>query len=137
MSNISKFNIQLDNLLVELGKLFSDNMEIKIFREKFALVKTANPRLVILLFLKYVYPYKEHIFSKNELFFLSDDLLNEIKKNEDIKKEAKVDDDYIITKAIDFKKFWYQMTPQQQNTIWKYFQVLIVLSERYVADQTK
>ena len=142
-SNLGKFNNQIENLLNDLLKIFPSNMEIKLFKEKFLLVKGTNPQIILLVFLKYIYPYKAKIVANDEAFFLSDDLTKEILNNEELKKEMKeqgktigenVDDEYILTKALGLKELWTKMNQEQHDTLWTYFKVLIVLCERYVKD---
>ena len=142
-SNLGKFNNQIENLLNDLLKIFPLNMEIKLFKEKFLLVKGTNPQIILLVFLKYIYPYKAKIVANDEAFFLSDDLTKEILNNEELKKEMKeqgktigenVDDEYILTKALGLKELWTKMNQEQHDTLWTYFKVLIVLCERYVKD---
>ena len=132
--SLQRFNSQLENLLNDLIRIFPENKNIKVYREKFLLAKSANPQLILLVFLKYVYPYKQQVQDKNEQFFLSDHLTNEISNNEDVKKDSESDSEYIITQALGIKKLWTRMSDEQKETLWKYFKVLMVLCERYVKE---
>ncbi len=134
MSNLGRFNTQLENLLNDLIKSFPDFIDIKMFKEKFLLAKKVNPKLVLLIFLKYIYPYKTHIVEQNVKFFLDDSLTSEFVDNEELQKEGNVDNEYILTKALNFKKMWSKMSDQQKQTVWIYFKVLVVLCERYVKE---
>lgn len=137
MSNLTRFNTQVENLLNDLTKIFPDFIDLKIFREKFNIVKSTNPKLILLVFLKYAYPYKKKVLDQDEAFFLSDDLTQEVTNNKDIQKDGNVDSDYILTKALGIKELWSIMTDQQKQTVWTYFKVLMVLCERYVAESMK
>ncbi len=137
MSNLGRFNSQLENMLNELSKSFPNWVDIKIFREKFLIAKKVNPKLILLVFLQYIYPYKSYITNKNEKFFLDENLTNTITNDKEIQKSGEVDGEYLLTKALNLKKLWLQMNDQQKQTIWTYFQVLIFLCERYVADTMK
>ena len=44
MSNLGRFNTQLENLLNDLIKSFPDFIDIKMFKEKFLLAKKVNPK---------------------------------------------------------------------------------------------
>jgi hypothetical protein len=134
-SSLSRFNSQLENLLNDLSDTFPDFMDIKIFREKYYLAKSANPKMIILIFLKYIYPYKEHILERNEDFFLSDSLTDNITNNKDIQNELGTDNDFILTKALNLKTLWNKMNEQHKETLWTYFRVLVVLCEKYVKEQ--
>jgi hypothetical protein len=137
MSNLSRFNAQFENMLNDLLILFPDNKELKIFREKFMIAKSTNAKMILLIFLKYIYPYKQKIMNKDEKFIMSNDLMDELKNNKNIQKEVNVDSEYIITKALNIKNLWIKMNENDRETLWKYFQVLIILCERYVNESMK
>ena len=132
MSNLTRFNSQIEGLLETLTKSFPDFTDIKIFKEKFNLAKKANPQLVLLIFLKYIYPYKEKVINKEEQFFLSDSLTYKFTNDEDLQKQTNINNEYILTKALNLKELWKKMNPQQKETLWTYFNVLMILCERYV-----
>jgi len=143
-STLGKFNLQIERLINDLLKVFPSNIDIKLFKEKFLIAKSANPQLILLTFLKYGYPYKNKIMDKDEDFFLSDNLTKEILNNEDLKKDIKengqligenIDDEYILNKALNLKDLWKQMDENDHEVIWNYFKVLIVLCERYVNEK--
>ncbi len=134
-SNLGRFNSQLENMLNDLSNAFPNFMDIKIFREKYYLAKSANPRMIILVFLKYIYPYKKQIMERDEQFFLSDNLTQNVANNRDLQKDSNADNEYILTKALNLKTLWNDMNEQHKNTLWTYFKVLIILCERYVQDQ--
>lgn len=132
--NLKRFNQQLENLLNDLIALFPDNKNIKVYREKYLLAKGMNPQLVLLIFLKYIYPYKQYIVDKNEEFFLSDNLISSVSSNSDIQKESDSDTDYILTQALGMKKLWQMMEDREKEIMWQYFKVLAVLCERYAQE---
>src|SRR3989304_4222059 len=123
MSNLTRFNSQIEGLLETLTKSFPDFTDIKIFKEKFNLAKKANPQLVLLIFLKYIYPYKEKVINKEEQFFLSDSLTYKFTNDEDLQKQTNINNEYILTKALNLKELWKKMNPQQKETLWTYFNV--------------
>ena len=135
MSNLTKFNTQIENLLDNLSQTFPDFTDVKVFREKFNMAKKANPQLILVIFLKHIYPFKEYVIKKDEQFFLSDDLTNKLANNEELQKEGNINNEYILTKALNLKNLWKRMNNQQKETMWQYFYVLIVLCERYVNEK--
>lgn len=122
MSILTAFNTQVQNLIDDLKNLYPNEKDINLFREKFKLVKFANPRIIIENFIVYVYPYKEFIMNKNEKYFIEEDnsINRECDKNE-----------ISLTKVINFKKLWEKTSDKNKDAIWKYFQVLIILAERW------
>lgn len=136
-SNLQRFNSQLESMLNDLIRIFPDARDIKVYREKFLLAKSANSQMVLLIFLKYIYPYKKRIIEQDESFFLSDNLTNELITNDEIKKQTESDSEYILTQALGLKTLWRRMDEEQQETLWKYFKVLVVLCERYINDIKK
>jgi hypothetical protein len=137
MSNLQRFNSQLENMLDDLIRIFPDAKSIRVYKEKFTLAKSANPQIVLLVFLKYVYPYKQQVINKEESFFLSDNLTNKIVNNDELKEEAEADSEYILTQALGIKNLWKKMSEEQKETLWTYFKVLMVLCERYVQEVSK
>lgn len=137
MSNLQRFNSQLENMLDDLIRIFPDAKSIRVYKEKFILAKSANPQIVLLVFLKYIYPYKQQVINKEESFFLSDNLTNKIVNNDELKEEAEADSEYILTQALGIKNLWKKMSEEQKETLWTYFKVLMVLCERYVQEVSK
>lgn len=127
MTLLSAFNTQVENLITDLGKLYPNESDIKIFKEKFKLIKFANPRMIIENFIAFVYPYKQFIMNKKEEYFLED--------NNSIDREFK-ENDISLTKVINFKNLWLKTSDENKEAIWKYFQVLIILSERWFKENT-
>ena len=127
MTLLSAFNTQIENLITDLNKLYPNESDIKIFKEKFKLIKFANPRMIIENFIVYVYPYKEFIMNKKEEYFIED--------NNSIDREFK-ENEISLTKVINFKKLWLKTSDENKDAIWKYFQVLIILSERWFKENS-
>ena len=116
---------QLDNFINELCKLFSTNNEILLLREKYNLLKSANSKLVIEYFIKFVYPFKQKIMSQDESFFLEGGGQDDIKDNSGLKFRDNI------------KNLWVsEMSDDNKDIIWKYFKIFIVLCEKYVVEQS-
>jgi hypothetical protein len=122
MSNISVFNKQVSNFLDALYKILPDNKDIYIFQTQLETMSIINKKLLVDNFIKFVYPYKGEILKKDEHFFLGRDL------GEDLGIEENQ-----IERAIHLKKLWKEnLTDENKEVVWKYFQVMIVLAERIV-----
>jgi hypothetical protein len=131
MSNLKKFNNVISDLISELCELYPSDRDIKIFREKFNMITKVNNQMVLRGFLLHVYPHKQNIMNEDEKFFLSN-------ATDLVKDAADKDDNVSITQALNIKKLWESnMTPETKSAVWKYFKVLIVLSERIVAERTQ
>jgi hypothetical protein len=131
MSNLKRFNSIISNLIEELCEVYPGDRDIKIFREKFNMITKINNTMVFRGFLLHVYPHKQNIMNEDEKFFLSN-------ASNLVKGAADKDDNVSITQALNIKKLWENnMSPETKANLWKYFKVLIILSERSVAEKTK
>ena len=123
MSTLSAFNTQLDRLIGDLIQYFPENGDFKKFDTICKLLQKTHPRKLMELFKNHItFKYKKHILEKNEDFFLTNtfqeerlNVSNENYANELIKR---------------LKDHWNQIDDKNKETIWKYFQVLVVLSEK-------
>jgi len=108
--SLTKFLSVIDQLIDDVYDVFPEAQEdIALFKYKYEMMKKVNPKMIQQLFQKYVMPYKKQILDKDESFFLQKDY-NEFNIFKNI--YAGVNDN------------------QVKNTIWKYFQVLVMLSMR-------
>lgn len=116
---LSRFNSQVEKFLEHLHKILPNNKSISATRSQIISAQFITPTLVIDSFIKYVYPYKNKIMNKDESFFLEKD-----------EKELGIEQDY-LSHAIHLKELWNgKLLEENKNTIWKYFQVLILLAEK-------
>lgn len=123
MSTLTAFNTQLDRLLENLINYFPGNDNFKNFQTIFSLLKTTNPRKIMSLFKTYVTDkYKTQILEKNEEFFMEN-------KFEEEKSNIK-NDNYADDLIKQLKEHWSMIDEKNKEIIWKYFQVLVVLSEK-------
>ena len=123
MSTLTAFNTQLDRLLENLINYFPENDNFKNFQTIFSLLKTTNPRKIMSLFKTYVTDkYKTQILEKNEEFFMEN-------KFEEEKSNIK-NDNYADDLIKQLKEHWSVIDEKNKEIIWKYFQVLVVLSEK-------
>jgi len=128
VSTLTRFNNTVDCLIDSLIERYSYhsyfNKELRLIKDKFNLVRMTNPVKVIEGILVWVYPYKQQIMDEDENFFLG-------KKYEDDTK-----DDGHLVKSLRIKELWEtDMDDNTKNTLFNYFKVFIVLSEKYVAEK--
>jgi hypothetical protein len=124
MSILSAFNQQLLNLSVNLSELFPDDPDIEFTKNSISLIKRTNPRKLQEIFKYYVSRYKTQILNKEAEFFLERDIINQ---------DLNLDNsqvDYAHNIMINLKKNWSAMDSESKENVWKYLQVLVVLSDK-------
>lgn len=131
MTIIKMFNKQIISLITELINYFNDN-KMKILKEKILIVNSANPSLIIRLFFENVYKYKDIIMEKDETFFLEQINEDNISKLYNKNKQLAEKNNINIMDVINLKDYWESLSSDDKDVIWKYLQVLIVLTEKWV-----
>lgn len=122
MSTLTAFNTQLERLVKDLITYFPESKDFKLFESSFLLLKQANPRKILELYKVHILcKYKQYILDKNESFFLQNDYNDVIAKN---------DNNYAELLMHRLKDNWSSIDDKNKETIWKYFQVLVVLAEK-------
>ena len=122
-TNLSAFNTQIFRLVEELIEIYPEDNDFKLFQNTLTMLKKANARGILELFKIHIYPYKEKITNKDESFFLDNDFSeHQIGSGNSDKFTSIVD---------KLKQYWHEMTHNTTESIWKYFNVFIILSDRY------
>ena len=142
-SNLTRFNNQIDDLINTIKKFdkIGEDKTILVFELKLSTIKSINAKKPLECFLKYVYPYKQQIITRDESFFIGEKLVNEIKgnlKNENdiLLNSIKENDEFVLHHALNLQNHWKKnLNDKQKEIIWTYFQVLIKLTERYVSQK--
>jgi len=112
---------QLDNFINELCTIFPSNNDILLFREKYLLIKSANSKLVVEYFIRFIYPLKIKVMEKDESFFLDGGGQEEVKDSSGLKFRDNI------------KNLWIsEMSDENKEIIWKYFKIFILLCEKYI-----
>jgi hypothetical protein len=115
-TNCLRFNKIVDKFLTELQTILPNEKDIVIFKSQINVVAMIDPNKILNSFVKYVYPHKQHILDENEEFFLGDGV--------SVKK------DY-MSESIHLTDLWKtKLSPENKIIVWKYFKVMIVLSEK-------
>lgn len=123
MSHLTAFCTQLINLLTNLNQLYPDDNDITISLTSVNLLKSTNPRQLLNIFTTYVLKYEKNIIERDENFFLNTNLIEDCNVD-------KQDANYAGSVMGNLKKYWNQMDNESKENIWKYFQVLILLSKK-------
>lgn len=128
VSTLTRFNDTIDCLIDSLIDRYSHHeyfaKELRLIKEKFTLLRKMNPAKVLEGFLVKAYPYKKQIMDNDDSFFLQKSYDN------DTKNEGN------LVKVLKIKELWENdMDDNTKQTLFNYFKVLIVLSEKYVAEK--
>lgn len=143
MSNLTKFNNQILEIVEFLIKNVKNNRDIKIFKEKFDTVKKYNPQIVLSMYVKYIYVKNEmgvvlrdKIIAKDEAFFLEDGLERKLLKDKNAQadlKESGANEEYILNKAMNIKRIWKEeLNDKQKQVMWIYFNNLVKFCDAYI-----
>ena len=125
MSSIQKLILQIDQMMIQLTKLYLDNGDLKKFQIGFDAVRM-NPMFVLQNFMLHIYPHKDKIMAGDESFFLNNDYSEETNGNQDY-----------MFKALRLKDLWKnRMNDTVKDTMKKYFKVFIVLAEQATIEKT-
>jgi hypothetical protein len=114
-TDTTKFNNNLEKFFGDLENAYPGDKDIPYYRDKIALARRANAKMVVEHFLKMSDKYLEKIMEKDETFFLNLNL------------NGSLEDSYIqlINKI---KGLWGTMSDASRQNVWKYFQVLLTLA---------
>ena len=119
---LTAFTTQLTNFLDELVELCPEEKDFQVFRNAISLLKRTNPRKIIELFDKYTSVYRKAILEKDEQFILNDNY-------DTIIGDINTSSENIWGTVTKLRKYWDNLSDNNKETIWKYFHVLINLSD--------
>jgi hypothetical protein len=117
MSNqiIKRFNNILESLLLQLSKFTGSK-----YHYKFKRIIKINSLMPIKFWIKHGLEYKTEIMSKNENYFLIQDI------NSDNFKEN------CLLEIMKLKDLYNTVDEKSKDNLWIYLQSLIILSEDYI-----
>ena len=119
MSALKAFNNQLENFTVYLEKQFPNELNIKTYHKSISMLRKVNPRKILEYFNKYVYVYKKEIMASDDTFFINKDYNEELDGNKDS-----------MLTAMKFKDLWKNSGKDVHEQIFRYYQLLCLLSEK-------
>lgn len=121
---VSDFKDKLSILLNQYGKM-DEIIELNKYHDKLIESKKINAKLAIELFNQHVViPYIDNILLCNDIFFFG-----EVNKNKD---RIGNNDIFLISQI---KCIWDQLDNVTKNNIWKYIQVICLLSDKVIGTQ--
>jgi hypothetical protein len=126
MSILNAFTTQMVQFFDELSNTFPEEKDIKMATESVKGAKKINPRLILNLFVEYVYkPCSKAIYEKN-IHFIRRQMQDVI--------STQFNDMMVILSIFD--KHWETMGEKNQDAIWQYLKVLCLLSEKATASNS-
>ena len=128
VSTLTRFNNTIDCLIDSLIDRYSHHeyfgKELRLTKDKFALLRKTNPAKIVEGVLVKVYPYKKQIMDEDDEFFIQKSYDGDTKNENN------------LVKVLRIKELWdTDMDDNTKQTLFKYFKVLIVLAEKYVAEK--
>ena len=118
------FNEKLNEFLNDLLKISRDE-DIGVFKNSLRLMIVVDKRKPIRLFKKHVIDkYDEQLKKRDEAFFLAEDY-----------NDVGIDEGFDLTNQLvnKIKEFWRNMTPDNKEVIWKYFNIISLLCHKFHA----
>lgn len=117
------FNQKCEEFVSELITAYPDVVEFKKFKTGIRLLTSINIKTPQMLFKKNQVPHlRDNILNKNEDFFLKFDITVDTKHCNDY-------DDWVEF-VNRLKSIWVNLDETNKETIWKYFRVLVLLSDK-------
>ena len=129
-SYLTRFNNTLEQLIESIQEIVHGvypelETTLRTFGEQLNLLRKINPRKIIEEFIYWVYPYREEIMSKQESFFIGHSFQEVSESGYDS-----------IVNILHIKEIWVEFaTPHVKNTIWDYFQVMVLLCEKFASEK--
>jgi len=111
-----QLKVQVLNLIDDLLTIFPDEPDILLIRLYFE--NQVDPITLMNGFVKWVYPWKNHIKNRNEDFF---------KKNDHIFGPLPTDKVYYFKRRVEDGT----LDKEDKDTMWKYFDLFIKLIDKY------
>lgn len=118
---VTVFNDHFAEFVNDVQSVFPDDADILTAKNGLLTIRKANPKLLVRIWLKYVYtPYKEQIEAGDINFFLSKDYSTDLARNDNADK---------IMESIDrLRKPVKEMSSENQAKTMKYIQNLSKLA---------
>ena len=108
MASVGAFTDMMGQFLDELVKTFPEESGLKKYQSTFDLMKKANPRKCVNIFMDSARQFQNQIMTKDEKFFL----------------EGNVE----FLDALNIKKWWDDsLSENTKGAIWQYLQTLMIL----------
>jgi len=122
MSYLTAFNNQLIDFSKELCEMFPNDNDIKWSHNMITLMKTANPRKLYDVFIKFFTNYRGVILARDESFFTTHDF-------KEIGNQTN-NQDYTQAIVKQLKSHWSNMSENSRNMTWLRFEILFKINDK-------
>jgi hypothetical protein len=112
MATCNNFNNHAELFLRRMQETFPEEPKIKLYRQKFEMVRTINSRKPVELFMENLKPFGEQILSENEIFFKQDECVGSAEN---------------ISGKMGLIKYWDSLNDVTKKSIWEFTKGLYVL----------
>lgn len=117
----NKFNDKMLEFAKDLCDGFPYVAEFKRFRTAVIMMQNVEPKTLENFFRTYVLSkYRDHLINKDENFFLEHQEFGITSSRTD----------HWLTLIDELKLIWKNLNNENKDIIWKYFQILIILSDK-------
>jgi hypothetical protein len=115
------FNCKAEEFFKDLVITFPEISDFKKFKAGFTFLRNFDPKCPSEYFRQFVSnKYKDAVMSKDETFFLQEQHFGILEHQKD----------YWVNCINQLKNIWTTMDPTNKDIIWKYFQIMIILSDK-------
>ena len=115
MTSVTAFNDMMGQFLTELHSAFPEEKGLKKYMAAFELMRGANGKMVVEVFMANISPHVDKINARDETFFLE--------------QADKID----FLKDINLAQCWPKASDGTRNAIWQYIQTLYMLGTTITA----
>lgn len=122
MNYLEKFNNTFNEFMDDLINLFPNDSDLRMYKNMLSTALCVDDKVLNNIFkVSVVENYGQQLLAKDETFFL----------NHDYTELSSINVEYnaLLNKI---RTYWSNMNENNKNTIWKYFKVLILLSNKIV-----
>jgi hypothetical protein len=114
---VDAFYDQYEDLLQQMAAVFPEDPDWARYRTGLAVVRRANPMVLVGKTWEYVSPYESEIRSRNDSFFLTETLA----------------EGPIVQTIAKLRDMWQQLTPHNRSIVWDYITNITYLAKRCAA----
>ena len=122
MDYIHKFNVTFNEFIDDIIRIFPNDQDLKVYKAGIQTAIVLDNKYIITRFNdSIVDKYGKQLLERNDTFFLNHDYIDVISYNKEYNA--------LILKV---KNAWSSMNNENKEIMWKYFKILILLSNKYV-----
>lgn len=126
-SLVKIFNDKLYEFVSDLLLIYPEDIDLYTFKSSLNVIWLIDDKKTIKIFNRYVVEkYRTELSSRNEQFFIDYSFDNEIQQY------TKNETDFSIQLMNKLKSYWSDMKNENKTIVFKYFDVLIAICDKYI-----